>query len=237
VSTITVTPHLGPFRFRARAFVAVAFVVALALLATFGLRLADPASGSEAGYNAGAATANLTAAIDHATAGMPGAGTTTAVRPGPAPNTAYATQQVGATSFRQLVAIGDRSAPTEYSFDVGVPAGGSIQLTDGGRGASSVLDANRQTVATIGAPWAKDALGHSVATYYSTNGTTLIQTVEHRAKGVVGIVVADPIMILWAIYGALFLLKCAVNGGNEAKGLRGQKWYIIAWRVSWVCVT
>ena len=54
-----------------------------------------------------------------------------------------------------------------------------------------------QTVATIAAPWATDANGKQVATYYQINGTGITQVIETNASTTYP-VTADPSWVWWA---------------------------------------
>jgi hypothetical protein len=81
-------------------------------------------------------------------------------------------------------------APTNISYELDVPLGGSARLTDN----QTVLinEADGSFHSLVAPPWAKDANGLSVKTSYAVNGSTLTQTVEHRVAGVAYPVVADP---------------------------------------------
>ncbi len=93
-------------------------------------------------------------------------------------------------SVRMTTIIDNPDAPTEYEYKVDLPAGGKIELQSDG---SAVLYDNSNTaISIIGKPWAKDANGKEVKTWFSTDGLTLIQHVEHNVPGVVYPVVADP---------------------------------------------
>lgn len=94
---------------------------------------------------------------------------------------------VGGVQF--LTTIENRRAPSHYTYPVNVPDGGSIELV--GRGAI-VYDAERNPVALVAAPWAKDANGQGVSTYFTVDGTALTQHVRHKVRGVAYPVVADP---------------------------------------------
>ena len=100
-------------------------------------------------------------------------------------------QLVSDGSFRMLTVISSNSAPTAYDYNVDIVGGGSIILDSNGLGAQ-VISVNGKVVASVGAPWAKDATGKSVNTYYTTNGKTLTQHVDHLDGQVVYPVTADP---------------------------------------------
>lgn len=96
---------------------------------------------------------------------------------------------------RMLTIIDNPNAPTKYDYKVTVPNGGRIELTpDGG---AVVLDADSQVLTAVGAPWAKDAKGKQISTWFVTDGQTLTQYVKHNVKGVVYPITADP----WISWG------------------------------------
>lgn len=82
---------------------------------------------------------------------------------------------------------GDES-PTEidYRYD-GLRL---VQFDDGG---VVGYDENGSLAVTVAIPWALDANGVAVKTWYTVDGSTLTQHVAHRAAGVAYPVVADPV--------------------------------------------
>ena len=96
-----------------------------------------------------------------------------------------------------LVVIDDATAPTEYRFDMTVPAGAVLRSTaDGG---AEVVGSDGVVVTAVAPPWAVDADGASVLTSYRIEGSTLVQVVAHH--GAAYPVVADPrISIGWGVY-------------------------------------
>jgi hypothetical protein len=100
---------------------------------------------------------------------------------------------------RMLIIIDNPNAPTAYDYKVTVPAGGQITLMpDGG---AAVFGAGGETMATVATPWAKDAIGQAVDTYFTTDGQTLTQHVKHMVPGTVYPVTADP---FWSVFGSYF---------------------------------
>lgn len=113
---------------------------------------------------------------------------------------------------RMLTIIDNPHAPTAYDYDVTVPGGGSIQLT--AEGGAVVYDAAGQAVSAVDTPWAKDATGKSVATWFTTDGTTLTQHVQHNVPGVVYPVSADPFWVPFAVAVATQLVRsCGWGAG------------------------
>jgi len=112
-------------------------------------------------------------------------------------------------SVRMLTVIDNPNAPTTYDYKVTVPNGGHIELTpDGG---ALVLDANGQPLSSVSAPWAKDAVGKQIRTWFSTDGQTLTQHVRHNVRGVVYPVTADP-RFDWHWYGVnIYIEQYNVN--------------------------
>lgn len=89
-----------------------------------------------------------------------------------------------------LTVLADASAPTSFTYGVAGP-GEEVILDDDG--SAGVIDARTgETIAVIDKPWAVDANGSEVPTAYRTDGTNLVQVVEHRSAGVAYPVTADP---------------------------------------------
>jgi hypothetical protein len=124
-----------------------------------------------------------------------------------------------------LTVIESKKAPTKYDYPVTLPKGGKIVLLDGGA-AAIVYDAQNQPLVAVAAPWAKDANGNDVRTYFTTNGQKLTQHVAHKVKGVAYPVVADPLWLPgWAIW---WLIRCGVFGSAAWVMSGGFDWY---WRL------
>ncbi|HEU4913933.1 MAG TPA: hypothetical protein VFT16_00800 [Candidatus Saccharimonadales bacterium] len=123
-------------------------------------------------------------------------------------NAVQATEDGG---VRMLTIIDRSDAPTTYDYGVSVPDNGDIVITkDGG---ANILGSNSEVIATVATPWAKDALGKTIHTYFSTDGTTLTQHIEHDIPGVVYPVTADPIW--FAVSAAVFwwaVQRCGAGG-------------------------
>jgi len=101
-------------------------------------------------------------------------------------NAVQATQD----GVRLLTVIDNPSAPTAYDYKITVPDGGKIELTT--NGGAVVLDKHGKLIADIATPWATDATGKAITTYFTTDGQTLTQHIEHNVPGVVYPVTADP---------------------------------------------
>lgn len=104
-----------------------------------------------------------------------------------------------------LTTISEKNADTSYKYNLDLSEGQSISiLVDG---SAQVVNADGSIELAIGSPWAYDANGTPVKTYYSVSGNSLIQVVEHTAENVVYPVVADPIFL------APWVVRCLVGIG------------------------
>jgi hypothetical protein len=143
-------------------------------------------------------------------------------------NAVQATEDGG---VRMLTVIDNPNAPTAYDYKVTVPNGGSIQLLEDG--SAVILDGQGQPIMAVATPWAKDANGTPIKTYFTTDGQTLTQHIEHRAAGVVYPVSADPFwMAPWAIRA---LIRCGVGGYIGWIGSGGYRWYQRALAIGGSC--
>ncbi|HJP95990.1 MAG TPA: hypothetical protein VJ843_01315 [Candidatus Saccharimonadales bacterium] len=140
-------------------------------------------------------------------------------------NTATAVQNTD-NGVRMLTIINGSDAPTDYTYNVDLPAGGSITLNDDG--SANVLGSDGTAIAYVPTPWAKDANGTSVATYFTTDGTSLTQHVQHNVNGVAYPVTADP----W--WSFLFTLKTWVSGAKVlAKKIGPWAWALCLTGAGW----
>jgi hypothetical protein len=105
--------------------------------------------------------------------------------------------------MRQVVNIKDSSAPTTYDFPVSLEAGEKLDINDDGSAkvvSSKVDEVSKLPInkTTIDKPWAKDANGKELKTYYSINSSNLRQTIE--TKDVAFPITADPMWcgdVIW----------------------------------------
>lgn len=106
-----------------------------------------------------------------------------------------------------LVVIDGPSAPSEYRFDMTVPAGATLESTlDGG---AQVVGADGHVVVKVEPAWALDANGNSVPTQYRVEGTTLVQVIDHAAATYP--VVGDPKYTWGIISGTVYLNRTETN--------------------------
>ncbi len=101
-------------------------------------------------------------------------------------------------SVRMLTVIDNKSAPRTYDYKITVPEGGVVHLTK--QGGAIVFDELNNPVASVDAPWATDAKGNQVKTWFTTDGQTLTQHIMHNLRGTTYPVAADPLVRRW--YGA-----------------------------------
>lgn len=72
-----------------------------------------------------------------------------------------------------LTIIDNPDAPTTYDYKVSAPDGGKIALTaDGG---AMIVAADGAVIASIATPWAHDATGNAITTYFTTDGRPVVQ--------------------------------------------------------------
>lgn len=88
--------------------------------------------------------------------------------------------------------IESATAPTEYAYDIDLPLGFVLDLSEEGGGVGIVAADKSEFAGAFAAPWAKDANGDAVPTHFLVRGDSLIQVVDHTVPGVVYPVVADP---------------------------------------------
>ncbi|HYH75320.1 MAG TPA: hypothetical protein VD735_05165 [Candidatus Saccharimonadales bacterium] len=142
---------------------------------------------------------------------------------------ANAVQATDDGGVRMLTVIDSPSAPTRYDYHVSVPAGGAVRLAR--QGGAEVVNARNEVIAVVASPWAKDARGNHIKTWFATNGTTLTQYVKHNVAGVVYPVTADPFWLAiapgifwWAVQrcgatGSLSLVASYLNGDRSPRAM------------------
>ena len=125
-------------------------------------------------------------------------------------------------SVRMTTIIDNPDAPTEYEYKVELEQGGKIEVQSDG---SAIVYNNKQElISIIAKPWAKDAEGKEVKTWFATDGLTLIQHVDHNVAGIVYPVVADPVWIPAAFVGfAVWAATSCVSGAITDLGWEGLK--------------
>lgn len=130
------------------------------------------------------------------------------------------------TGVRMLTVINGSDAPTDYTYNLDLPSGGTITLNDDG--SANVLGSDGVPVIYVPSPWAKDANGNAVETYFTTDGQSLTQHVKHNVDGVAYPVTADP----W--WSFLFTAKTWISGAKFlAKKIGPWGWAICLTGAGW----
>ena len=81
-------------------------------------------------------------------------------------------------------------APGEYAYPVNPPPGSVLEIAP--HGGVIGRNAQKDLIAELAPPWAKDANGAVLSPHYRIDGTTLVQVVAHQSTAVTYPVVADP---------------------------------------------
>jgi hypothetical protein len=128
-----------------------------------------------------------------------------------------------------LAVIDNRQSPSAYAYTV---SGGHIELLPGG--GAIVRDGDGHPAALVPAPWARDANGAHLKTWFTANGTTLTQHIAHRGHGVTYPVVADPFWIpAWAVAQ---IIRCGAGGYLGWIAAGGWDWWERALAVAAGCL-
>ncbi|MGL4339305.1 MAG: DUF2599 domain-containing protein [Rhodoglobus sp.] len=104
--------------------------------------------------------------------------------------TAPVVKEDGSVQINTIIKV--VSAPTRYSYEIDVPAGGRLESLEGGT--IAVVDSSGEFIAGVAAAWARDARGKDIPTRFEIDGTTLTQIVDHQSVDVSYPVTADPWM-------------------------------------------
>jgi hypothetical protein len=92
--------------------------------------------------------------------------------------------------------ISSADAPTRYDYDLGVPAGVSLELDGTG---AVIVDETGHQIGSFAPPWAKEANGKAVATHYQVDRATLTLVVD-LSGDIAFPVVTDPTYTTSSIY-------------------------------------
>ena len=110
------------------------------------------------------------------------------------------------TGARVMVIIRSAADPEDYRFPVKVPAGGKLVPMAGDNAGTEgtseqntkgyvILDREGEGVGSIASPWALDAAGQLVSTWYKlASDNTIVQHVDHTGTNAHYPVVADPLV-------------------------------------------
>lgn len=86
--------------------------------------------------------------------------------------------------------IEDSTAPTSYRYEIGSAEGSKLRLFE--EGGVLIESTDGEYLGGVAAPWAYDANGIAVDTWYEVEGSTLVQVVAHDAGPYTYPIVADP---------------------------------------------
>lgn len=86
--------------------------------------------------------------------------------------------------------IEDSTAPTSYRYEIGSAEGSKLRLFEEGGVLIESMDG--EYLGGVASPWAYDANGTAVDTWYEVEGSTLVQVVAHDAGPYTYPIVADP---------------------------------------------
>lgn len=130
--------------------------------------------------------------------------------------------------MRAVIHIDSPRAPERYEFEIG---GDAVALEPTPDGGVVALDTNGNVLAVAPAPWAIDADGTHVPTYFEIEDTTLYQVIEHRngnhAYGIVADPWWNPFSWNWSeiISSVASATKSAKSWlGTNANWLKGKAW-------------
>lgn len=103
-------------------------------------------------------------------------------------NTSVSVSEGGA---QFLTTIADSAAPREYTYDLMLPEGATLQVDEESGGAIA-RTSEGELLLLIAPPWAVDAAGKAIDTHFKVQGHSLTQIIEHQNTSVTYPVVADP---------------------------------------------
>lgn len=90
---------------------------------------------------------------------------------------------------QMITTISDKSASTRYTYPIEVPSGGEVIIVENG---AAVLDGKGSPMLVVSSPWAKDAKGADVPTWFETDGSSLTQVIDHKSDDFAYPITADP---------------------------------------------
>ncbi len=114
-----------------------------------------------------------------------------------------------------LKVLDNASAPKAFSYPISIPVGGRLALATNGpdgqnrsKVAALIFNAKGAVISTVALPWAHDATGKPLATYFTVKGTVLTQHVTFQSSAVTYPVVADPYFV-WYKLGVVITMSYA----------------------------
>ena len=124
------------------------------------------------------------------------------------------------SGVRSLISIYSASSPESYEFPLDLPAGSTVEKTATGQ--VTVLDAQGKVAGVFDTPWAVDAKGKEVPTWFEVRNGSLVQHVKHA--GAAYPVVADPVWLVPVIVaGARVAVKVVVKAETKKAAKKAAK--------------
>lgn len=137
-----------------------------------------------------------------------------AVEAAPSPD-----EEVLEPGVRALIAIGSAEAPAAYDFPIALPDDHVLQAQEDGS-VHGLDPATGEIGLVVPAPWALDAEGHELFTWYEINGPTLTQHVNFTADTSFPIL-ADPVWFVPLIVaGGRVIGQAAIRAASKAAAQR-----------------
>lgn len=128
------------------------------------------------------------------------------------------------TGISVLIEIASRTSSHEHQFDIGLPAGARLFMSEDG--SIDVLGDDRYSIGTFEAPWAIDANGNMIPTWYNIEGDTITQVVESNNSTVYP-VIADPKFTWGWVTGTVYFNR-QETGWLCASGRAALGWMAIS---------
>lgn len=119
--------------------------------------------------------------------------------------------------------IEDAAAPTSYRYGIGGAEGSTLRLFDDG--SVIIEDSEGAYQGGVIAPWAFDAEGTPVKTWYEVDGATLVQVVAHDAGAYAYPIVADP----WLGINLFDWITVDTYSGQARVNLQPSAWGYAQW--------
>jgi len=126
-------------------------------------------------------------------------------------------------SVQITTVIEDASAPSSYEYGIGGESGTTMRLLDDG--SVIIEDPSSAYLGGVAAPWAYDAEGTPVKTWYEVKGSSLVQIVAHNDQSYVYPIVADP----WLGINLFSWITVDSYYGQPRVNLQPSVWGAVQW--------
>ncbi|MFD2840996.1 hypothetical protein ACFSYH_10495 [Populibacterium corticicola] len=122
-----------------------------------------------------------------------------------------------AAGFRTIITIDSRETDPLFTFPLDLPEGAHVESDD--NEGIAVLSENDELITYIGAPWAIDADGQEVPTWYEFEDGTLYQYVDHLSAQFEYPIIADPpFLVPLLLTGGRIIVQRVVAASVSAAG-------------------